>query len=236
MEETYNIKAIILNRRPFSEDDGRVAVYSLERGKLELTVRGLKKIKSKLAGHLEPLNLADIMVARGRAYDYVGTAVSENCYGGIKRDLEKLNAAGQAVKMVDKLIKPGVADKEIFGLLADYLAVLNSAKSGFNILNSFFIFKFLAKLGHKPEMYSCVNCGKKIKPGSNKFDLAKGGLVCGQCSNPKTADQLTISDDGIKLLRLADKYDLNKLVKIKINKKIEKEIGGIISKFNDYIF
>jgi len=236
MEDTYNIKAIILNCKPVAEDDSKVIVYSLEAGKLELTARGTKKIKSKLAGHLEPFNLADIMVIRGRAYDYVGAAFSEKCYLKIKENLAKLAAAGQAVKIFSKLIKPGVADAELFKLLKEYLDILNLSKGNFEILNSFFIFKLLAKLGHKPELYICVNCGEKIKPGANSFDLAKGGLVCGKCAGHKHETRLAIADDSIKLLRLADKYDFSKLIKIKINKKIEIEIREAVNKFFDYNF
>src|SRR3989338_3832961 len=144
MEETYNLTAIILNRRPFSENDGRVAVYSGERGKLELTVRGLKKIKSKLAGHLEPITLASIMAVRGRQYDYVGAAVSEDCYFNIKSDLDKLAAAGEAIRIFNKIIKTGQADAEIFELLKNFFNVLeNNAKGAYNFLCRLFIFKLL---------------------------------------------------------------------------------------------
>jgi len=236
MEETFNIKAIILKRQPFSEDSSRVTVYSEDLGKLELAARSTKKIKSKLAGHLEPFNLADIMVVRGRQYDYVGAAFSKKCYLNIKNNLAKLAEAGKAVKMVDKLIKPGLADSQIFKQLEDYLDILNSSESNFEILNSFFILKLLVRLGYKPELYFCLNCREKIKSGKNEFDLLRGGLVCGKCSGHNQPAQLTISDDCIKLLRLTDKYDLEKLIKIKINKKIEKEIKNIVGSFLNYYF
>ncbi len=243
MEETYNVKAIILNRRPVGESDSRITAYSHEKGKLELTARGTKKIKSKLAGHLEPFNLADIMVARGQKYDYVGTAVSEKCFSGVKNNLEKLTAAGQAVKIVDRLIKPGVADKGIFELLKDYLEILNKTKADPEILTSLFIFKLLANLGHQPELSRCLNCGGKIQPGKNRFDFSLGGLVCEKCADPKDAnqpasqeDRLVVSDDAIKLLRLALKSDFKQLGKVKVGKKLGEDVAGVIEKFFRYSF
>lgn len=234
MEETYNLTAIILNRRPFSENDGRVAVYSGERGKLELTVRGLKKIKSKLAGHLEPITLASIMAVRGRQYDYVGAAVSEDCYFNIKSDLDKLAAAGEAIRIFNKIIKTGQADAEIFELLKNFFNVLeNNAKGAYNFLCRLFIFKLLVKLGHKPELHHCVKCQAKVTPAGLKFDLARGGLICDNC---RTKSGLTISENSVKLLRLAEKNDFKKIIKIKINKKTEGEAENIISSFLDYHF
>lgn len=231
MDETYNLKAIVLNRRPFSEDDGRVVVYSLERGKLELTVRGMKKIKSKLAGHLEPFNLVDIMAVGGRQYDYAGAAVSENCFFNIKNDLAKLAAAGQAIKIFDRLIKPGIADERPFALLVSYLEILNNGKSLPAVLNSCFIFKLLARLGYKPQLHNCVNCGGKIAPANLKFDPARGGLVCGNCA---IGQGLTIGENSVKILRLAEKNDLERLVKIKLDKKTSKETENIIRSFLNY--
>jgi len=236
MEDTYNIKAIILNRRPSGECDSRATVYAREAGKLELTVRGAKKIKSKLAGHLEPISLTDIMVIRGRRHDYVGAAVSEKCYGDIKNDLAKLPLAARAVRITDKLVKPGVADEKIFELLKDYLAALNAVKGDCEIFFTFFSLKLLTALGHQPELSRCLSCVAKVQPGKNRFDLERGGLVCGRCAKPGDGNQSAISDDGIKLLRLALKCDFEQLVKVKVNKKLGDEAEKIISSFFKYNF
>lgn len=236
MDETYNVKAIVLNRKSQAEHDSRVSIYSRELGKLELTARGTKKIKSKSAGHLEPLNLVDIMVIRGQKHDYVGTAMSEKCFSNIKNNLAKLAAAGQVVKVVDQLIKPGVADREIFELLKDYLEMSDAAAKDWRLMAVFFILKLLARLGHKPELSRCLACGRKIQPGLNRFDLARGGLVCAKCVKLSDANQLAISDNGIKLLRLAIKCDLKQLGKVKVGKKLGEETIGIIEKFYRFNF
>lgn len=239
MEETYNLKALILNRRSFGEDGGRVAVYSLERGRLELVVRGLKKIKSKLAGHLEPITLVNIMAVRGRQYDYAGAAASEQCYANIKNDLEKIAAAGRAIVIFNKTIKAGQADEEIFILLKNFLDVLDEATSGkisFELFAWLFIFKLLAKLGQRPELYHCVNCRAKVLPFGLKFDLARGGLICGKCALGQLENAwLTISENSVKLLRLAEKSDFKKLEKISLNNNIKKEVLNIVRSFFNYL-
>jgi len=239
MEETFNIKALILNRKPFSEDGSKVTVYSENLGKLELMARGAKKIKSKLAGHLEPISLAEIMAVRGRQYNYIGAAVSKNCYVNIKNNFNKIKAAGQAIKVFNLIIKPGQSDQDIFSLLKNYFDFLDGAsvKPDYDLFVQLFIFKLLIKLGHKPELYNCVNCRKKISPSGNKFDLARGGLVCVKClPKPERAHQLIISENSIKILRLADKSDFKELDKINLSSNIKKEILNIVSLFFSYIF
>ena len=239
MEETFNIKALILNRKPFFEDGSKVTVYSEDLGKLELVARGTKKIKSKLAGHLEPISLVDIMVVRGRQYNYIGAVISKNCYANIKNDFDKIKAAGEAIKVFNLIVKLGESDQDIFSLLKNYFDFLDGAgaKTNYDLFANFFIFKLLIKLGHSPELYNCVNCRNKILPLGNMFDLARGGLICGKClAKFKGADQLTISENSIKILRLAGKNGFKELEKINIDNSIKKEVFNIISSFFNYDF
>ena len=147
-----------------------------------------------------------------------------------KNDLDLLQTAGQGLKIFNKLIKSGLADNSIFDLLKSYLEILNSQKN-LEILNSLFIFKLLINLGHKPELYNCVNCGRKILPREIIFDFSRGGLICRQCYAKKG---LTINENSVKLLRLAEKNNLYKLIKIKINKKAQGEIVKIVNNFLVY--
>lgn len=260
-DETYTTKAIILNRQPFGECGSKVTLYSGEEGKLELVARGARKITSKLAAHLEPLNLSEIMAVRGRQFDYIGGAVSQNCHANLKSDLEKLLIAGQAINIFNKLIKHGERDGGIFILLQDFLNILDENKEfNYELLFNFFILKLLVQLGYKPELYNCVVCKNKIEPAGNKFDLSKGGVICDDCALPppvlpaqawraglipllirrgggersKTGERLPISDNCIKVLRFAIINNLNKPIKLKIDNKLNKEINNIINLFLNY--
>jgi DNA repair protein RecO (recombination protein O) len=236
MEETYCTKAIILGRTDFREYDSRAVVYSPDKGKLDLVVRGAKKIKSKLASHLEPFNLTEVMVVAGKQFNYIGAAASQNCFSGIKGDLDKLAAAGKVIKVFNKLIKKEEADERVFCLLKEFLEILNyrELKISCDLWASFFTFKILSQLGYKPQLYNCVICNSKIMPGKNSFSSSRGGLIGKECSNKKENDILEISDDSIKILRVAIGNDLKSLKNFKISAILELEIKNIISSFCQY--
>jgi len=240
MEETYRASAIILSSQSFREHDGRKTVYSLEKGKLNLVARGVKKIKSKLAAHLEPISLAEIMVIRGRQFDYVGAAASQNCYLLIKNDLAALEAAGRAVRIFNKLVSEEEGNKRIFSLLKDFLDFLNqeaenSQGKNLEIWADFFILKLLALSGYEPEMHGCLDCRKKISPSGNHFDLSRGGLICRACLG-QSKDILPVSDNCIKVLREGLEKDFNDLKKLKIKENLGEEAGKVINAFCQYCF
>ncbi|MFA4941085.1 MAG: DNA repair protein RecO [Patescibacteria group bacterium] len=240
MEETYRASAIILSSQPFREYDGRKIIYSLEKGRLSLVARGVKRMKSKLAAHLEPLSLSEIMVIRGRQFDYIGAAISRNCYLSIKNNLSAIKTAGRAIMIFNKLVSQEEGDKRVFSLLKIFLDFLNkeaknSQDDSLEIWADFFILKLLAVLGYEPEMNNCLKCHKKISPSDNNFDLNQGGLICKSCSN-QNKNILPISDNCIKVLRECLKNDFNDLKKLKIEKELEGEIGNIISSFCQHRF
>lgn len=238
MEVTFRTKAIILNNYPVGEDDSRAIVYSKDKGKLELVARGTKKIKSKLAGHLLPISLSNLMVVRGRRYDYIGSAVNYNSYSNIKSDLDKLILVGRIINTFSQLIKVGEKDEVVFKLLDRVLNILNSKQKlniDYELVYNFFTLKLITQLGHKPELYNCVVCKKKIIPHKNKFDLSKGGLICLNCQkNNQNKQVLQISSDCIKILRFTINNDLDKVVKLKISHKLTNETVKTISSFSNY--
>lgn len=242
MEETKNTPALILSRQDYKENDSLVTVYTPYFGKLTLVARGTKKLSSKLAGHIEPLTLADIMIVNGRGFDYIGSAIIRESYSGIREDLNKLYYAGQALSLFNRLIKENQSDERLFFLLLKWLEMLNDF-SGFKRENgelvlAFFIIKLLTELGYKPEMHKCLECSKAISPNNNRFNLLSGGLVCEECFEKKRlsgsaigSELLTISDNCIKLMRFMVDNRFKSAEKIKIDGKTIKELNNLMDKF-----
>ena len=58
--------AFVLSRRDFREYDQSISLYTLEKGRLEVLARGVKKILSKNAAHLEPFCLIEAEIIQGK--------------------------------------------------------------------------------------------------------------------------------------------------------------------------
>lgn len=59
-------KAIVISQKAINEHDCLLSFYTLEFGRTSFLARGLKKPNSKLAAHLDLLNLVDLMIIKGR--------------------------------------------------------------------------------------------------------------------------------------------------------------------------
>jgi len=236
MEATYNLNVIVLKRDDFRENDSRVIVFSKEKGRLELVVRGAKKIKSKLASHLEPLNLVEIMAIHGRNFDYAGTALSSECFPNIKSDLEKLNFSVKAIGIFSALIKDGegTSAEVLFYLLKDYLEIIDKANDNLEFIHHIFLLKLLSELGYKPELENCSVCSKKIVSEKIFFSNRQGGTICPACGI-KEGESKNISESSLNLFKSAIKNTIESLVGCKIDKILEKEFVKISNDYFRYI-
>ncbi len=210
MNETFIIQGIILKRDDFRETESRILIYSLEKGLLELIARGTKSPKSKLAAHLEPMSFVEIMVIRGKTYDYVGSALACDCFRNIKEDYSKILTAGTILRRLGEILKTHEVDEVIFFLLLDFLSSLNNTERTFetkNLFKEFFIFKLLVPLGYQPVLDTC--------------------LVCGELS-------FTASLVAVDFLKKIRDNDFGVIFKLQIEDNIQRELKNIINSFEKY--
>jgi len=249
MEDTVNTPAIILNRQEYREHDVLVTVYTPIRGRLQLVARGAKKLKSKLAGHIEPLTMADIMIIRGRGYDYLGSSLTRESYYNLRSDLNKLYFAGQALSIYLRLTEESPEEPDLFFLLSEWLSYIDSYsvdveldKNKGNLLLAVFIFRFLSQTGNRPELRFCVACRRAITSGGNFFDFSAGGLICEPCFNrlkllegTRPEQRTIISDNSIKAMRFIMDSELSEALRLSSDKKIAKELLSLASRFLDFV-
>ncbi|MEA2088877.1 MAG: DNA repair protein RecO [Patescibacteria group bacterium] len=238
----YNTIGVILRKKDFRESDIFFSIYTKDTGKVQAIARGVKKVKSKLGGHLDYFATVDLMIAKGKKFDHIAGAVIEKNFYCLKSDLNKINFGFYCLEIVDYFVKEGKKDNRIFFLIKDFLNLLNSRfcyseikaeKENLFMVSYFFILKFLDYLGYKPEFYYCLKCHKEANFGrANFFSAQAGGIICYDCvKSSKIADCKEISNNSIKLLSAVLTNDLSEIVKIKIDRKILSECIKIIDKF-----
>lgn len=118
--------AIVLSRRDFREFDQIVSLYTKEKGKLNLLVKGVKKIVSKNSSYLEPFSIVNITVEKGKEVDYLTRVQSENYLRNIRENLQKSLVAYYLVSLVDKLFSEAEVDNNFFIFLQNFLEYLDS--------------------------------------------------------------------------------------------------------------
>ena len=66
INSTYSTEALVLKHSNVGETDRLITLYTKNYGKVQAYAKGVRKINSRLAGYLEPLNRVSILLRQGR--------------------------------------------------------------------------------------------------------------------------------------------------------------------------
>ncbi len=202
MESTYPLEAIVLDRTYHREYDSRISIFSRERGRQELVVRGTRRPKSKLAGHIEPMSLVDLLVVKGKQYDYAGSAVGRDSFTGIKNDLDRIRQGARIIRFFRRVVERDEPDARLYDLLHSSLRELDrsgDSAAGQETQGLAFVLRFLSLSGYRPQLERCIGCDCGLESRAAYFAYADGGLVCVDCGKGKK-EKLVISPENISFM------------------------------------
>jgi len=155
-----------LSRTDFGEADRIVTLLTLDHGKLRLMAKGVRRVKSKLAGGIELFSISDITFIRGRGD--IGTLVSSRLrkhYGDIVKDIERTMLGYELIKQLNKATEDE-AEPEYFELLEQTFAALDDPALSLGIIRVWFAAQLLRIGGHTPNLQTEIS-GEKLAPDTS---------------------------------------------------------------------
>ena len=218
----YKTEAIVLRQRKLGEADKIVVLYTPNYGKLEAVAKGVRRPKSRLAGHLEVLTYTSAMLAQGRNLDVVTQAQAIESFAPLRDDLHRLSRALYAAELVDRFSPEGAESYHIFQLLLGTLRRL-AAGAGADVVLRYFEMQLLDLTGFRPQLQRCLSCQRALTPVSNYFSPAAGGVLCPSCGSG-TVSSRPLSVSGLKVMRLLQGGAFGDVLRVRIGPALAQEL------------
>ena len=196
---SFRAEAIVLRHSDYGEADRLLTLYIREQGKARAIAKGVRKARSRKAGHLEPFTRVSLLLARGRDMFIITQAETVDAHLPLRENLELLGYASYVVELLDRFTYEEGENRPLYNLLADTLSRLTTAANP-ALTVRYYEIRLLDLLGFRPELFHCVACDEKIKPEDQYFSSQAGGVLCPRCG-VKTAGARPISTQALKYLR-----------------------------------
>ena len=234
--QTYFIEGIILKHKNFREVDRLITIYTKQYGKLELLSKGSRKIKSKLAGSLEPFFYVKMQIAKGKKIDVITSSEVIKNNKNLASNLEKIALASFIFEVLDNATKVYQKDEKTFQLLIETMGIIDQAREIEKIKSKiiwFFVWRTLDLAGFKPEFDKCLKCKKDFDTEKYFFDYKNGGIICLNCQN-KVKNKIAVTSKLINIMKLIYKEDFTHLEDLHIENKISQHFSKITFLFLKY--
>lgn len=178
MSKISHQEGVVLRSYPFGEADRVVVLLSPGRGQLRTVARGVRRVKSRLRGRLEPFCRVELVLHRGRELDLITSVNVVAAYPELRSDLDRLLAASVMVNAVDAVAQPEQRSRWLFELLTESLEVLTTA-GDISSLGTAFLLRLAEVVGVAPALDWCATCGGRERLA--RFHFEGGGVVCDRC-------------------------------------------------------
>jgi DNA repair protein RecO (recombination protein O) len=198
-ERSHRNEAVVLRHSDWGEADRLLWLYSREMGKIRAVGKGMRKMRSRKAGHLEPFTRVSLQLARGRDLWIVTQAETVDAYLPLREDLMALGYASYVVELLDRFTYEEGENRPLYRLLTETLARLSSGISPLLVIR-YYEMRLLDLLGFRPQLFNCASCGEVIQPEDQYFSAGEGGALCPQCGR-STPGAVPITMLALKYLR-----------------------------------
>ncbi len=223
---SYKTEAIVLRSIAVRDADRLVTVLTPELGKLPVTVRGARKVNSRLGGHLDLFNRVELTLALGHRIDVVTGAESIESFGALKSDLDRTAIALYLMELVDALLPEAAPHSRAYGLVLQALRWLNGT-GALAAVPRYVELRMLEDAGYLPELQSCLVCGKTLEPGHHRYAPALGGVTCDTCAVP-VGQVLPLSVDALKVLRHFAREGFEAGVRVQLDGGLATELESVL--------
>jgi len=198
-ERSIRVEAVVLRHMDWGEADRLLWLFTRELGKVRVIAKGVRKLHSRKAGHLEPFTRVGLLLARGREMMIVTQAEAQNTLPLLREDLMRMGYASYVVELLDRFTYEEGQNIPMYDLLADTLSRL-CTETDTALVIRYYEIRLLDLLGFRPQLFQCVLCRNEIQPEDQYFSAAQGGVLCPSCGG-NTPGARPISLQALKYLR-----------------------------------
>ena len=229
----YQTEAVIIKKIKLGEADRILTLYTPHLGKIQAVAKGIRRPRSKLAGHLELLTHSLVSLARGRNLDTITGSQTINSFLPLKSDLELTSYALYATELVNQFTAEHIENYPLFQLLLDTMHHLCQGNDNELVLR-YFELHLLNEVGYRPQLQHCVSCHSTLKPITNSFGTSAGGVLCPNCSQSQLLTY-PLSVNALKVLRLVQNSEYNIISKLKMSPELSHELEGVMRGYLRYL-
>ncbi len=232
-ERVSRAEAIVLRHSDWGEADRLLWLFTRESGKIRAIAKGVRKPRSRKAGHLEPFTRVTLLLAQGRDLPIVTQAEMVESHLPLREDLQRMGYAAYVVELLDRFSYEEGENVQMFRLLADTLNRLcQDAQPAFVV--RYYEMRFLDLVGFRPQLRQCMGCGREIRPEDQYFSAAQGGLLCPKCGEHFPGAH-SITMGAVRFLRHIQRSTYEEAARLPLKKGIDDELERLMQFYFTYL-
>lgn len=226
----YQTTAIVLSRFELGEADRVLTLLTPHDGKLRVIAKGVRRMKSRLGGSLEPFAELQLQLAHGRTFDVVTQATVAEAWLNLRDRLESAATAWYVGEMAERSTEEHAPAYPIYALLRRAFQLLDDGMAPGRVAR-WFETGLADALGVRPEVERCVECDRVLDETEVfRWVPALGGVLCERHPDPP-GEWVRLSLAALKVLRAYRRFDIEALAALRLSAATEAEVEAAMRRY-----
>ncbi len=230
---SFRVEAIVLRHNDWGEADRMLTLFTLELGKVRALAKGVRKPRSRKAGHLEPFTRVGLLLARGRDILLVTQADTLEAYSPLRDDLMLTTYAAYVVELLDRFTYEEGENRAIYRLLVETLARLSNGLNP-DLVVRYYEMRLLDYLGFRPLLFQCAGCSAEIIAQDQFFSAESGGVLCPNCGL-RTPGVRNVSVQALRYMRHFQRSSFADAIQAQPTMIISREMESLMQYYLTYL-
>jgi len=232
-ERSLRAEAVVLYHWDYGEADRMGGLYTRQMGKITALGKGLRKTRSRKAGHLEPFTCVNLMLARGQNLYIITQAETINAYLPLRENLDAFGCASYVLELVERFTFEGEENQALYRLLISTLQRLMDA-GDVQLVLRYFEIRLLDLTGYRPKLFLCAACQEQIQAQDQYFSAEMGGVLCPNCGAGRSGVR-PVSVTALKYLRHLQRSNFVEADKARPAPEIHREMENLMQYYLTYL-
>lgn len=194
----YRDEALIVHTIQLGEADRIITMLTKYHGRVRAVAKGVRKVRSRFGGRLEPFMRQDVLIATGRSLDVISQAATIQSYAEpIAQDYRHYVAANYIGEVADSIMSAlNEADTAQYMLVVGAISALARHLHDPGDITGSYVLRSTAMAGWQARLDACVVCGRT--DSLQAFSVQAGGVMC---ATDRTPDAHHIDQGVLSTLR-----------------------------------
>lgn len=234
MERSLHFQGLVVRHTNYDEADRFITFLTPYLGKVSALAKGVRKMNSRKAGHLQPFTYVDVQMSKGRGASWLVTQVSTiEAFPAIWGDLNKTVRTSCVLELAERFSLEDAANVPLFQLTLNTIRRIALLEDTYPV-QRYFDLQLLSVTGYRPQLHECVLCKKKIEPVDQFLHYELGGVLCPDCG-AKTRGARFISMKSLKYFRYYQTRSFNEALSAGWPEDIRIESENLLTGYESFL-
>ncbi len=179
--ERITVHGLNVRETETGEYDKIITLVTQEMGKITVTGKGVKSLKSRHMVACQPFAYSTFVLKKSKKFWYIEESECIECFYGLRADLDRLALSAYVCDVLCDVSVENAPDAQLLRLTLNTLYAISSRTDvPLSKIKAAFELRMAAECGFCPELSFCDVCGCEPS-GDIYLDVMNGRLLCFDC-------------------------------------------------------